>query len=246
MRRSRSPPRPSGAVSGASLATAGGWSYSTDDTRANVERLSFDPQRREVSGSAVELTRGAQAVDSAEPSPDGRSIVFDNLVPQEDLFVMNALGGGGSRQLTNDRFKDRRPTWSPDGKLVLFYSNRSGRYEAWTLRPDGGGLQQVTNTEGGSLTRPDLVSGRQAHRLFYRQPRPGALRSDGTDGATQSPLSAFDGGWVEFLPLLLVARRTKAGRFDEPSGEMEHRPLLAGKPELRVADRWGFGASLAP
>ena len=127
--------------------------YSTDDTRANLARFPFDPERKEISGPAVELTRGAQAVDSAELSPDGRSIVFDNLVPQEDLFLMS-VASGRTLQLTNDRFKDRRPTWSPDGKLILFYSNRSGRYEAWTIRPDGSGLQQVTNTEGGALTGP--------------------------------------------------------------------------------------------
>jgi serine/threonine protein kinase/WD40 repeat protein len=127
--------------------------YSTDDTRANLARFPFDPRRLAISGPAVELTHGAQAVDSAELSPDGRSIVFDNLLPQEDLFLMSAVSGR-IRQLTNDRFKDRRPTWSPDGKLLLFYSNRSGRYEAWTIQPDGSGLQQVTNTAGGALTRP--------------------------------------------------------------------------------------------
>jgi Tol biopolymer transport system component len=127
--------------------------YSTDDTRANLEQLPFDPRRGEAAGPAVELTRGAQAVASAELSPDGRSIVFDNSVPQEDLFVMNAASGK-IRQLTNDRFKDRRPTWSPDGKRLLFYSNRSGRYEAWTIGSGGGGLRQETNTSGGSLTRP--------------------------------------------------------------------------------------------
>jgi Tol biopolymer transport system component len=61
---------------------------------------------------------------------------------------------GRTLQLTNDRFKDRRPTWSPDGRLLLFYSNRSGRYEAWTIKPDGSRLTQVTQTSGGSLTGP--------------------------------------------------------------------------------------------
>jgi Tol biopolymer transport system component len=127
--------------------------YSTSDERANVERLTFDPLRFEVSGAALELTRGAQAVYSSEPSPDGRWIAFDNSAPQEDLYIMRSEGGS-QRQLTNDRFKDRHPTWSPDGRLLLFYSNRSGRYEAWTLRPDGSKIQQITKTDGGSLTYP--------------------------------------------------------------------------------------------
>src|SRR5262249_32818458 len=111
------------------------------------------PERLTVQGPARELTHGAQEVFSGAPSPDGRWIAFDNWVPHEDLFLMSAEGGI-PRQLTNDRFKDRHPQWSPDGKSLLFYSNRSGHYEAWTIRPDGSGLRQVTKTTGGSLTYP--------------------------------------------------------------------------------------------
>jgi dipeptidyl aminopeptidase/acylaminoacyl peptidase len=50
------------------------------------------------------------------------------------------------RQLTNDPARDRSPRWSPDGREILFASNRSGKYEAWTIRPDGSGLTQVTHT----------------------------------------------------------------------------------------------------
>jgi Tol biopolymer transport system component len=36
------------------------------------------------------------------------------------------------------------PRWSPDGASILFYSNRSGKYEAWRIRPDGSRLEQLT------------------------------------------------------------------------------------------------------
>jgi WD40 repeat protein len=39
------------------------------------------------------------------------------------------------------------PHWAPDGSSILFYSNRSGKYEAWSIRPDGSGLEQLTRLD---------------------------------------------------------------------------------------------------
>ena len=36
----------------------------------------------------------------------------------------------------------------PDGKSMVFYSDRSGKYEAWRLDIDGSNLQQVSDTDG--------------------------------------------------------------------------------------------------
>ena len=65
---------------------------------------------------------------------------------QEDLFIIDKGGTGAARQLTDDHFKDRHPRWSPDGQRIAFYSDRSGRYEAWTINRDGSGLRQMTFT----------------------------------------------------------------------------------------------------
>jgi dipeptidyl aminopeptidase/acylaminoacyl peptidase len=62
-------------------------------------------------------------------------------------FVSRATGRLGYRQLTDDTFSDRAPRWAPDGKRIAFYSDRSGKYEIWTIRPDGSGLQQLTETK---------------------------------------------------------------------------------------------------
>src|SRR5262249_36239587 len=86
-------------------------------------------------------------------SPDGQWLVCRQGSPQEDLLLIRS-DGREQRQLTNDPARDRAPHWSPDGRRILFYSNRSGKYEAWTIRPDGSGLTQVTHLPAHSVYYP--------------------------------------------------------------------------------------------
>ena len=65
------------------------------------------------------------------------------------------LDGTGYRQITDDEFRNRGPSWSADGSVIGFYSNRSGRYDAWTLRPDGSNLELLARAEAGSLWYPE-------------------------------------------------------------------------------------------
>jgi serine/threonine protein kinase/WD40 repeat protein len=117
--------------------------YAANESRANVERFPFDPERLQVQGPGVAVTRGSHPVRSCSVSPHGQWIAFFAALPQEDLFVIRA-DGSGLRQLTNDRYKDRHPSWSPDGRQLLFYSNRGGGgYEAWILRLDNGKLERA-------------------------------------------------------------------------------------------------------
>ena len=62
-----------------------------------------------------------------------------------DIFVA-APDGSGMRQLTDDAHRDRAARWSPDGSRIAFYSDRSGKYEVWTINRDGSGLRQITST----------------------------------------------------------------------------------------------------
>jgi len=53
--------------------------------------------------------------------------------------------GSGGRRLTDDKFIDSYPAWSPDGKKIAFASNRDGNYEIYIMTPDGSGVMRVTN-----------------------------------------------------------------------------------------------------
>jgi Tol biopolymer transport system component len=102
-------------------------------------------------GAMLLLSRPAGGV-----SPDGKWITFSNLGTQEDIFLART-DGSENRQLTNDPEKDRGGTWSPDGKLLYFYSQRGKRYEVWTIRFDGSGLRQVSRTSGASMWFPRIM-----------------------------------------------------------------------------------------
>jgi len=127
--------------------------YSTYDNRSFVERIAFDPEKGQTTGSPIPVFQGARSVASCELSPDGRRLVFWTGSPQEDLFLIRP-DGKALLQLTNDPARDRIPHWSPDGRRILFYSNRSGKSEAWTIRPDGSGLTQVTSLPAQNVYNP--------------------------------------------------------------------------------------------
>jgi serine/threonine protein kinase len=127
--------------------------YSTSYKQANLMRAPLAPERAEITGPLRPITQGSRQIGYFRVSPDGQWIVFYSTSPQEDLFIVRT-DGTGLRQLTNDVYKERNPSWSPDGRQILFYSDCGGRYEAWSIRADGSGLQQLTATRGEPVYYP--------------------------------------------------------------------------------------------
>ncbi|HWC64597.1 MAG TPA: hypothetical protein VG777_00840, partial [Thermoanaerobaculia bacterium] len=121
------------------------WVYSAYSSRTMIRRIDFDPVRSAVGGAPREIVSMTGSVMSAAPSPDGRTIAFSTLWPQEDVYVVPS-DGGTPVQLTDDPEFDRYVSWSPDGKRILFESLRNGRYETWAIHPDGSGLEPLTRT----------------------------------------------------------------------------------------------------
>src|SRR5690242_1241651 len=75
-------------------------------------------------GTAVRLTGGTGFETEAFFSPDGATIAFTGEYDGNvDVFTMPASGGVPKR-LTYHPAADRVAGWTPDGKKVLFRSNR--------------------------------------------------------------------------------------------------------------------------
>ncbi len=110
----------------------------------NPAAIPFDPVT-ERAGPVTLLQHRTGILVPYDVSPDDKWLVLANLRErQEDLFVMKTDGTELSR-VTDDPVRDRSPRFSPDGTQLTFFSNKSGRYQGWSVRRDGGDRKPLTD-----------------------------------------------------------------------------------------------------
>jgi Tol biopolymer transport system component len=98
------------------------------------------PDLELVSGRSFNLDSDEGTWISVDVSPDGRTIVFDLL---GDLYTM-PIAGGTATALTSGMAFDVQPRWSPDGRRVLFTSDRDGGDNLWTIDVATRATKQIT------------------------------------------------------------------------------------------------------
>jgi Tol biopolymer transport system component len=149
-----------------------------------------------------------------ELSPDGARVVLEALDPRtytKDIWTMD-LSRGVLSQLTFDSGNETFPIWSPDGRSIMFASDREGGWQLYRRRADGvGGDERVVTSvesivpqswapDGRSvvyLLRPSRLGvlplvGTRTPRLFDTSIPEGAGRGDGFGQV--SP----DGHWLTY------------------------------------------------
>jgi TolB protein len=117
-------------------------------------------------GGAVFSRDGSKIVwraghpDTAEKMANYRALLKDNLTTpmKMELFIANG-DGSNQKQITNFGCASFAPTFTPDGKKILFSSNKhncdSRDFELYMVNLDGSGLEQVT-TYGGFTSFPEF------------------------------------------------------------------------------------------
>jgi dipeptidyl aminopeptidase/acylaminoacyl peptidase len=92
-----------------------------------------------------------QRVADPQISPDGRQVVYTVTTvdlarnrTRTNLWLAPALEGA-PRPLTTADKHDRHPRWSPDGKQILFESDRSGDSQLWLIDVNGGEARHLTS-----------------------------------------------------------------------------------------------------
>ncbi|TKW36106.1 hypothetical protein SEVIR_2G418600v4 [Setaria viridis] len=143
--------------------TSAGPIFETPKATVRIARVEFDPSeltddRKEVSAATVRALTRPEAGNDAFPavSPCGRWLVFrSGRTGHKNLYVIDTArgeeeegGGAAVRRLTEGEWIDTMPSWSPDGSLIAFSSNRHDPanpavFSIYLVRPDGSGLRRV-------------------------------------------------------------------------------------------------------
>jgi TolB protein len=100
-------------------------------------------------GTDVVLLKSEWQIKDATLSPDGKRLAYTRLATNTnpEIYVLD-LATRISKRLTYHGAQDLHVSWSPDGTRLAFLSNRSGRYQVWSMNAStGGGLTQVTHVE---------------------------------------------------------------------------------------------------
>jgi Tol biopolymer transport system component len=97
-------------------------------------------------------------LDSERDHPlTGKMLFWSNSDGNYEIYSMNA-DGTDIKQLTFTDFDElgnpvynARASWSPDGRKIVFESNRHGDYEIYTMSPNGSDVTRLTYEAGRDL-----------------------------------------------------------------------------------------------
>jgi tricorn protease len=95
------------------------------------------------------LESAEKLIQNAWPSPDGKRAVFE---ARGDLFSVPAENGNVIDLTRTSGVAERYPAWSPDGKSVAYWSDRSGEYELVVRDLAAGGAAAAGAAEPKTLT----------------------------------------------------------------------------------------------
>lgn len=87
-------------------------------------------------------------------TPDGRIVYTSRTRTLMNIWIVNK-DGTGQKQLTADARASIGPSVSPDGRFIVFASNRTGNYCVWRMEIDGGNPKQLTSV--ASAYNPEIT-----------------------------------------------------------------------------------------
>ena len=195
-------------------ATTGALTISDDGTFAHalassasqVVRVSRGDRREEV----VDM-EGPGASGTLALSPDGSRLAISVTRGGRDELWVKALPNGALTRLSAGGTLNYRPSWSPDGRRVVFTSDQGGKITTWSVPADGSSPPTPLLT-GVRRTVDEAEYSRDGRWIVYRggsgggrdilAMRPGVDTSGQAVVATRaeefSPALSPDGRWLAY------------------------------------------------
>ena len=90
-------------------------------------------------------------------SPNGQFLAFawnrkygPGAPGGQDIYIMD-IASKRWTQLTHDAGRQDFPSWSPDGRHIVFQRENGGGSEIWTMLSDGTEQHRLTQSSGNSM-----------------------------------------------------------------------------------------------
>jgi hypothetical protein len=173
-------------------------------------------------GAIRELVPASPDVHWTRPrwSPDGTRIAIARWRTGAlyDVVILDAATGSVVREVTSDRAVDSSPSWSPDGRYVVFSSDRSGISNLYAYDTSAGTLRRVTNVLTGAFEPDVSPDGRWIALTLYR-----------ADGYHLARMPFDPARWTEAPPLRPEYRQAgaapEAGQRAAAGGTRRYSPV---------------------
>jgi eukaryotic-like serine/threonine-protein kinase len=173
-------------------------------------------------------------------SPDGKRVAFERADPESgnrDIWLLEIASETVTR-FTSDPAWEAFPTWSPDGRRIIFTSNRSGTYDLYQKASNGSGEEELVyhSSEGKG---PNSWSPDERFLIYYSLGQPTHLRLLAVAGPPdRKPTSLVDEQFTS-----ITGRFSPDGRWiayssnESGTNEVAVRPFdpasaTAGKPVI--------------
>jgi serine/threonine protein kinase len=178
-----------------------------------IEKLVLEPRSLVATGTPSVLRRSSEPFVSLSISPDGSTLATYTIGRVEDLCLISS-DGLRLRRLTHDAFRNREPTFTADGKRIVFYSDRGGDYAAYSIAVDGSDVRPLTPKGSPFFTYPHVSPDGRFLAI-----------TSSDDKVAVYPLSAGQGGEPTTGPLIAEFSSRMAWAWSPDS-----RQLLAAAP----------------
>ncbi len=204
---------------------------------------------------AIEDLYKIKSIADPKISPDGKKIAFSVTSSflaegksRSQVCIIDA-DGGNLRKVTNDSVSDSHPSWSPDGKTLLYLSTQKEGSQAWSISADSGESVQLTHFATGVSDAVWTSDGK--HIVFTSDvfPECGAdndCNKKNDDGVSSGPIHAHMADrllyrhWTSWKD----GRRSHILIFDVES--KKYTDLSPGDFDAPVFSLGGGGLALSP
>jgi tricorn protease len=217
-----------------------GYLYRLDFVTGNAQRLDIDIKDAEKDTRPAKQDVSNE-IEVASVSPDGRSVVFE---ARGDIFLLRPGQSTPINLTDSPGAGDRDPAWAPDGRRIVFLSDKSGEYayhvlntsdsETASRRIDlprkGYGFGAIFSRDGRRLAYIDHTG-----RPWWCEIEEGVFRPiDVQSGLFPTPVWSADGEAI-YLP-----------RFESRTGYAQIVEIGLGSGEVRqLTDELANVASLS-